>query len=284
MNLDPARNERRSSYVSFLRPHEGRPNLSVRTSALVCRVLLSPQDGTHAIAKADGVEYVLDGRLRRASARREVILSAGALETPRLLMLSGIGHGAELKASGVTAIVDLPSVGRNLMDHPNVSLFFLGKQETDCHWAQLYGFHRVGQHVPPGEADSCFVFYSARSSFREGMLRMLPTMALPRSLYRLGWPKRAMQALIRGAFRMGAVQRLVHRMYGIVVILGKPESRGQIRIASPDPAEAALIDSGYFAVDADLETMVNGVELARRMAGSASLAAYGLSLIHISSC
>ncbi len=275
MNLDPARNERRSSYVSFLRPHEGRPNLSVRTSALVCRVLLSPQDGTHAIAKADGVEYVLDGKLRRASARREVILSAGALETPRLLMLSGIGHGAELKASGVTAIVDLPSVGRNLMDHPNVSLFFLGKQETDCHWAQLYGFHRVGQHVPPGEADSCFVFYSARSSFREGMLRMLPTMALPRSLYRLGWPKRAMQALIRGAFRMGAVQRLVHRMYGIVVILGKPESRGQIRIASPDPAEAALIDSGYFAVDADLETMVNGVELARRMAGSASLAAYG---------
>ena len=150
-------------------------------------------------------------------------------------MLSGIGHGAELKASGVTAIVDLPSVGRNLMDHPNVSLFFLGKQETDCHWAQLYGFPRVGQHVPPGEADSCFVFYSARSSFREGMLRMLPTMALPRSLYRLGWPKRAMQALIRGAFRMGAVQRLVHRMYGIVVILGKPESRGQIRIASPDP-------------------------------------------------
>ncbi len=275
MNLDPARNERRSSYVSFLRPHEGRPNLSVRTSAQVCKVLLSPTDGSQAIAKAEGVEYLMDGKLRRASARCEVILSAGALETPRLLMLSGIGHGAELQASGVTAIVDLPNVGRNLMDHPNVSLFFKAKQETDCHWAQLYGFHRVGQHVPPGEADSCFVFYSARSSFREGMLRMLPTMALPRSLYRLGWPKRAMQALIRGAFRISAVQRLVHRMYGIVVILGKPESRGQIRIASPNPAEAALIDSGYFSVDADLETMVNGVELARKMAGSASLAAYG---------
>lgn len=275
MNLDPSRNERRSSYVSFLRPHEARPNLVIRTGAQVQRLLLTPQDGISAVAKAEGVEYVQGNKRTRIKVRREVILSAGALESPRLLLLSGIGRGADLHAAGVPVVADLPSVGRNLMDHPNVSVFFLAKQETDCRWAQLYGFQRVGQHVPEGEADSCFVFYSARSSFREGMLRMLPTMALPQSLYRWGWPKRALQALIRGAFRIGAVQRLVHRMYGVVVILGKPESRGQLRLASANPDDAALIDPGYFSAAADLETMVNGVELARNMTASQSLTEYG---------
>ncbi|MBL8632823.1 MAG: GMC family oxidoreductase [Myxococcales bacterium] len=275
MNLNPERNERRSSYVSFLRPQEGRKNLSIRTGAAVTKLILRKTDGQHAVAHADGVAYLQDGTLRRALARKEVILSAGALESPRILQLSGIGDGAALQRVGIEPMVELPSVGRNLMDHPNVSVFFLGKQESDCSWAQLYGFHRVGQHVPQGEADSCFVFYSARSSFREGMLRMLPTMALPPSLYRMGWPKRALQALIRGAFRLGPVQKLVHRMYGVVVILGKPQSRGTVQVGSPDPAQPALIDPAYFAIDSDLETMINGVELARNMASSSSLTTYG---------
>jgi choline dehydrogenase len=87
----------------------------------------------------------------------------------------------------------------------------------------------------------------------------------------MGWPKRMLQALIRGAFRIGAVQRFVNRMYGVVVILGKPESRGQLRLASPHPSDAALIDPGYFSAAADLETMIRGVELARKMAASQSL-------------
>jgi choline dehydrogenase len=275
MNLDPQHNERRSSYVSFLRPHEGRSNLEIRTGAQVQRLLLTPQDGSNSVAKAEGVEYRKGNSLHRIRVRREVILSAGALESPRLLLLSGVGAGAALQRVGIPVVVDLPAVGQNLMDHPNVSVFFLGRAESDCKWAQLYGFHRVGQHVPDGEADSCFVFYSARSSFREGMLRMLPTMALPQTLYQLGWPKRMLQALIRGAFRIGAVQRFVNRMYGVVVILGKPESRGQVRLASPHPSDAALIDPGYFSAAADLETMIRGVELARKMAASQSLRSYG---------
>lgn len=275
MNLNPQQNQRRSSYVAFLRPHENRKNLTLRTGATVSRILLAPQDGTNAVAKAEGVEYLHEGIRKRARAHKEVILSAGALESPRLLLLSGIGESAQLRSAGVPMMVDLPSVGQNLMDHPNVSVFFLGKQETDCRWAQLYGFHRVGNHVPEGQADSCFVFYSARSSFREGMLRMLPTMAFPQSIYRLGWPKKILQALIRGAFRLGPVQRFVNRMYGVVVILGKPESRGQIRIASPSASDPALIDPAYFSVAGDLETMVNGVELARKMTQSHSLTAFG---------
>lgn len=275
MNLNPDRNERRSSYVSFLRPHEARQNLTIRTGASVEKVLLAPQDRSDAIAKAEGVEYLHEGIRKRARVRKEVILSAGALESPRLLMLSGIGSGTTLRAAGVPMLLDLPSVGQNLMDHPNVSVFFLGKTESDCRWAQLYGFHRVGSHVPEGQADSCFVFYSARSSFREGMLRMLPTMALPQSIYRLSWPKKILQGLIRGAFRLGPIQRFVNRMYGVVVILGKPQSRGQLRISSPGAQDPALIDPGYFSVGADLDTMVNGVELARKMTAAKSLSTYG---------
>lgn len=264
--------DRRSSYVAFLRPRESQPNLSVVTGALVRRVLLD--DG-----RASGVEYEVDGEKRAALAEREVVLCAGALETPKLLMLSGIGPAAELAAHGIPVVVDLPAVGRNLMDHPNVSIFFRGKRPTDCDWAQLYGFHRAEPDaaLPPGEADTCYVFYSARSSFKEGVIRMLPTMALPTSLYRLR--DRALPTLMRRAlkqvFSLAPVRRFVERMYGIVVILGKPESRGTVRLRSADPRDQARLDPGTFTDPRDLETMVKGVRLARRIAGAEGLAAWG---------
>jgi len=279
MNLDPEANSRRSSYVSFLRPHEGRKNLTLRARASVRRVLLTKAAaaGGDARPRACGVEYLHEGRLRRATARREVVLSAGALETPRLLLLSGIGPGEALQQLGIPVYAALSEVGRNLMDHPNVSMFFLGRQPTDCSWAQLYGFHRANldTQLPPDMADTCYVFYSARSSFREGMLRMLPTMVLPLSLYRKRWPAELIRSLVRQAFRVPVVQGFVERMYGIVIILGKPESRGTVTLASADPESPALIDPAYFSAPKDLETMVRGVALARRIAGSPALVEWG---------
>ena len=96
-------------------------------------------------------------------------------------MLSGIGPGPELRRHGIAAVHEVSEVGLNLQDHPNVTLFFLGGQAVDCRYPQLYGFGRVGQspQLEAAQADSCFVFYPARSSFREGMMRMLPAMILP---------------------------------------------------------------------------------------------------------
>lgn len=275
MNLDRAENQRRSSYVAFLRPHAARPNLTLRTRAAARRVLLEKDAGGGL--RAAGIEYLHEGQVRTARARREVILAAGALESPRLLLLSGVGPGAELQRHAIPVQVELAGVGRNLMDHPNVSLFFLGKQPTDCSWAQLYGFHRAnpGSDLPADAADTCYVFYSARSSFREGMLRMLPAMALPESLYKRRWPAAAMRYLIRQAFQLGAVRRLVERMYGIVVILGKPKSRGQLTLRTADPEAPALIDPAYFAHPEDLDTMLRAIALARRIAGSQPLADWG---------
>jgi choline dehydrogenase len=261
---------RRSSYVAFLKPRLDAGNLKLVNHALVEKILIEG-------GRAMGVRYRHGGGVHTATARREVIVCAGALETPKLLMLSGIGPAAELAAHGIPVVAELPEVGRNLQDHPNVSVFFKGKQPTDCSWAQLYGFHRTRAEapLPPEQADTCYVFYSARSSFREGVIRLLPLMMLPLFLYRVRPLVRALRAIIKAVFRLGFLQRLVERMYGVVVILGKPQSRGHLRLGSADPAALALIDPNYFDDPADLDTLVAGVERARRLTAAPALCAWG---------
>lgn len=262
---------RRSSFVAFLKPALDRPNLVVRTRAAVERLFLDP-DGRVA-----GARFRHEGARCEARATREVIMCAGALETPRLLMLSGIGPAAALRRVGLPAVHDVPGIGQNLHDHPNVSVFFRGQEEVDCFYPQLYGFHRANEEsdLPEGQSDTCYVFYPARSSLREAMIRMLPTLVLPETLYeRPAFPK-----LVRGgvdlAFRSKELRRFVTRVYGIVVILGKPKSRGSLTLASSDPNAKAVIDPGYFADREDLETMLRGVERARRIASAGPLEAWG---------
>ena len=269
MNMDGA--DRRSAYVSFVRPREGQPNLRLLTNATVHRVRFD------ANRRATGVEYEQAGQHLTAVARREVILSAGALETPKLLMLSGVGPGDELRRHGIPVVHELAAVGRNLMDHPNVQVFFGSRERNDCNWAQLYGFHRANPDtpLPEGEADTCYVFYAARSSFREGMIRLLPGIVLPPSLYRLGWPTSTIRGAIKGLFGVPGVKRAVEHVYGIVVILGKPLSRGSVRLHSAEPTMQAMIDPNYFADSRDLDTLVKGVGLARRVAKASALQRYG---------
>jgi choline dehydrogenase len=259
---------RRSSYVAFLGDGEQGAGPTVRTGALVHRVLF---DGRRAV----GVELEAEGRRERVAARREVILCAGALESPKLLLLSGVGPADELSAHGIPAVCEVPEVGHNLHDHPNVTLFFRGKREVDCHYPQLYGFHRANPDapLPPGQADTCYVAYPARSSLREAAMRLVPAM-LPARLYgrRSKWVIRKLIAL---AFAFGFVRRFIRRTYGIVVILGKPQGRGRLRLATAHARDQARLDPAYLDHPDDLETMRRGVQLARRVAGAPPLAAFG---------
>ncbi len=261
---------RRSSYVAFLKPALDRPNLSVRTRAAVHRLVVGERGVT-------GARYEHEGARLEARARREVIMCAGALETPRLLMLSGIGPAQALRRVGLPAVYDVPGVGQNLHDHPNVCVFFRGREDVDCHHPQLYGFHRANEAsaLPPGMSDTCYVFYPARSSLRESMIRILPGLVLPEALYELGPMPRLVRKGVDLAFRARALRAQVARVFGIVVILGKPESRGSVTLATSDVRAPAHIDPGYFAAPRDLETMALGVERARRIAGAPALAAFG---------
>ncbi|MBL9107053.1 MAG: GMC family oxidoreductase [Myxococcales bacterium] len=262
---------RRNSYVAFVQPHLDRPNLTVLTGAAVQRVLFDER------RRATGVAFEHHGAGRSARARREVILCAGALESPKLLMLSGVGPRAELTRHGIAPVFDLPGVGENFQDHPNVTLFHLADHDIDCHYPQVYGFHRANPRsdLPPDQADTCYVLYPARSSFREMAMRMLPALTVPPALYH----RTPLPALVRRgvmlAFRPELVRSYVRRIFGLVIILGKPRSRGRVGLQSPRACDDARIDPAYFSHPEDMDTMIAGVELARSIADAAPLQALG---------
>ncbi|MFO0714668.1 MAG: GMC family oxidoreductase [Sandaracinus sp.] len=258
--------DRRNGYVAFVR---GRHDGIVRTGARVLRVLF---EGRRAI----GVEVEREGKTHVVRARREVILSAGALESPRLLLLSGVGEGASLSALGIPVIADRSEVGKNLHDHPNVPTFFKSSVELDYFAPQLYSFFRTREEasLPAGQSDSCYVFWPARSAMKEAVQRVLPGQVLPKALYGPAG-KRALRASIAAAFQVPGVQRFVDHVLGIIVILGKPKSRGALTLRSADPREPARIDPRYLAHPDDMDTLVRGIAVARRIAAAQGLAELG---------
>jgi len=186
-----------------------------------------------------------------------------------------------LRAHSVPVLLDRGAVGRNLHDHPNVPLFFLGRKPVDCFYPQLYGFHRANPDLalPPRQSDTCYVFYPARSSLKQAMKRILPGMLIPEA-----WYTPTTRALVRRAldavYATGALDGLIERLYGIVVILGKPVSRGSVTLHSDRPGQCARLDPAYFEARVDIDTMVRGVRLARRIAGAAPLAEWGNTALH----
>lgn len=259
-------NVRRHGYAAFVR---GRPEIAVKTGADVRRVIF---EGRRAV----GVEVEVDGRVQPIRARREVLLAAGALETPKVLLLSGVGPGAELAAHGIPVVLDAPEIGRNLHDHPNVPTFFRSTAEIDFYYPQLYSFFRTLKRapLPEGQSDSCYVFWPARSAMKEATQRVLPGQVLPKALYE-GRGKSALRSLVGAAFGLGPVQRFVNHLFGIIVILGKPRSRGALTLRSPDPKVPAKVDPNYLSHPDDLATLVLGVKIARAIAAAPALSELG---------
>jgi choline dehydrogenase len=262
--------DRRSSYVAFIKETGPRDNLTIVTNARAHRVIFTVDK------RARAVEYEHEGALERASATREIVLCTGALETPKLLMLSGVGPADHLRELGIPIVADRPSVGAGLHDHPNVPVFYKTKKDIDCFYPQLYSFFRTneGSDLPSSQSDTCYVYWPAPSAMRQMMQRMLPPMVIPRGLY--GPRSRSMvRSMIGAAFKLGGVQRFTDHMFGIILILGKPKSRGSLRLRSTDVEEQALIDPAYYANPEDMQTMIKGVRRARAIGASEGLVDWG---------
>ena len=260
---------RRSSYVAFVR--EAPPkNLTVITRARCQRILFQNK-------LAVAVQYERDGRVGVVRAAKEIVLCAGALETPKLLMLSGVGPHWQLQRHGIAVVQRADGVGQNLQDHPNVCLFYRARHPIDFNYPQLYGFHHVSPagHLPKSHPDTCFVLFSAPSTLMRSMQRMLPLMLLPALLYRQRWLRQLIRKLIAWAFLLPPLQAYVARVYGIVVILGKPLSRGSVMLASNRPEDQALIDPAYYRHPADIETLLSGVEMAKAIAQQDEMVQWG---------
>lgn len=266
--------KRRSSYVAFIAENKS-STLTVKTKASVQKVLFDAQQ------RAIGVEALINGKQQTLNARREVVLCAGALETPKLLMLSGVGPAAHLQSFNIPVIKDVPSIGSNLQDHPNVSLFFQGRKPVDFRYPQVYGFTRCNPELalPAQQADTCFAWLAAPVTMQQSMTRMAPATMLHGKKFFNPVLKGLIRLALKAALLLPPVNRFINNLYGVVIILGKPLSRGSLRLASRNAKDPAVIDLAYFENATDMETMINGVELAKKIGAHEGLKNWGNRLM-----
>jgi choline dehydrogenase len=218
---------------AFLRPALSRPNLTVVTRALSRRLVL---EGSHC----RGVEYSHEGEIKTAHASKEVILSAGAINSPQLLLLSGIGPAADLAALGIPVAVDLPGVGRNLQDH-----ILLAGINYECN-GEL--------PIPRNNAAESTLWWKSNSRLYSPDLQPV-IIEVP-----FVTPELASQ--------------VPPNSYAIAAGLVRPGSRGSITLRSADPTVAPLIDMNYLGVDADIQALLAAVELCREIGASQAFAPF----------
>ena len=235
-----------SAARGFLKPALKRPNLKLQTGVLVTRVLIEA-------GRAVGVAWTKGGEAFEARARGEVVLAAGAVNTPKLLELSGVGDGARLAALGVATVRHLPGVGENLQDHLQIRPYYKvsGVPTLNTLYASLwrrplmaaeYAFLRRG---PMSMAPSQMGAF-ARSS-ADVATPNLQFHVQPLSLDRFGEPLHAFAAIT------------------ISVCNLRPTSRGGVHAAGPDPTAAPVIQPNYLSTPEDERVAVDSLRLVRRI-------------------
>lgn len=249
--------ERCSAAKAYLTPHLARPNLQVFTGAQATRLLLERK-------RAVGVEFYQDGLVKQLRASREVLLCAGALQSPQLLMLSGIGPHEHLLANGIATVHDLPGVGENLHDHPDVVLVVDAPKAKD-----LFGlsWHGMVQTVKGMLAWRRHRQGPLTSNFAEagGFLKSQPTEATP---------DLQLHFVVGKLINHGRTTVWGHG-FSCHVCLLRPRSRGRLRLASKDPLAAPLIDPDFLSDHDDMARLVRGVKLTRQILAQPALAQLG---------
>lgn len=256
--INTRRGWRASTANAFLHPALGRKNLELRTKAHATRILFEGN-------RASGIEYRRHGKLQHATARREVILAGGAINSPQLLMLSGIGDGAALRQLGIAALAHLPAVGRNLQDHIAVSYFYKARTATlndTLHpWLgkALAGLRYLVDRAGP-------LALSVNQS--GGFVRSDPARtAVDLQLYfsPVSYTRTPL-----------AERKLLNPDPFSAFLLShnpcRPTSTGSIELASPDPLRHPRIEPNYLATDEDVAVVRAGNRLLRRIAAARPLA------------
>ena len=246
--------ERFSAAKAYIVPNRHRPNLHVVTGAHATRVLL---EGRRAV----GVAYRQDGAERELRAGREVILSAGALLSPQLLMLSGIGPAAELQRHGIPVVHELPGVGRNLHDHVDVV------QVVDApHLTDLFGLSARG-------LVNAFKGILEWRRHRRGLLttNFAEAGGFIRSTPGETAPDLQLHFVIGKLVDHGRKTVFGHG-YSCHVCLLQPKSRGSVTLASADPMSAPLIDPNFLGDPDDVRRLVRGFQAMRHILEQPALA------------
>ena len=244
------RGARSSAADVYLRPARGRRNLEIATGAHATRILFAER-------RASGVECRMGARLVTLRARREIVLSGGSVNTPQLLMLSGIGPGDRLRSLGIDLVRDAPAVGRNLQDHLMVAVVMTALQPIS-----LLGAESLGNLAR-------FLL------LRRGPLtsNVAEACAFARSDQGLPAPDLELIFAPVAFIDHGLVKESRHCLSTGVVLL-QPRSRGEVTLRSADPLAAPAIDPRYLSDSEghDLRVLVCGLRLVRRILGMPALA------------
>jgi choline dehydrogenase len=243
---------RASTAVAYLRPALSRRNLQVETSALAQRLLFEGR-------RARAVEYRQGGVLRTARARKEILVSGGAYNSPQLLQLSGVGPAELLKQHGIDVVLDAPGVGNDLQDHLQVRLV--------THCAQRITLNDILNH--PVRRIMAGARYAA---FRTGPLTIAAgtSGAFFRTNPRLATPDVQIHFLPFSTDKMGEKMHSFSGFSASVCQL-RPESRGSLRIRSADPAAPPEIRINYLATETDRTAFVEGIKILRKILAAPAL-------------
>ena len=247
--------KRCSAAVGYLRPALGRANLTVRTDAQVARIVVDK-------SRAIGVELIENGRPTLVRAEREVLLTAGAIGSPRLMLLSGLGPADELRALGIPVAADLPEVGRNLHDHFGVDLVYElnGAQSLDKytrpHWMAWAGLEYLLFRKGP-----------VASNIVEGGAFWYADRAAPT-------PDLQFHFLVGAGVEDGVPK--IESGSGVTLnsYALRPRARGSVRLRSTDPAALPIVDPNFLGDAYDLATAIEGVRISREIVAQSALARY----------
>jgi choline dehydrogenase-like flavoprotein len=246
--------ERWSAARAYIHPHiDKRPNLHVQCRTRVCRILF---EGKRAI----GIDFIQDRELRSHRARREIILSAGAIQSPQILMLSGIGDGAALQKHSIEVVAHLPGVGRNLQDHPDF-VFGYEARSLDLLGISAAGFLHLAREIKRYRSQRIGML---ATNFAEagGFLKTHPELPLPD---------------VQLHFVVALVEDHARRLrrehgYSCHVCLLRPRSRGTVTLCGTDPLAAPAIDPNFLGDAQDVEDLVAGFKLTQRLMNAPALA------------
>lgn len=239
--------ERYSAAKAYLTPNLARPNLTVFTGAHTTRILFEGK-------RATGVEFRRDGRLEQIGANHEVLMAAGALQTPQILKLSGVGPADELAKFGIGVVHDLPGVGRNLHDHLDAVQVVNAPTLKETFGISFGGIARVLKAIPEWR------------SRRSGMLttNFAESGGFIKSQASEPIPDLQLHFVVAKLVDHGRKTVFGHGYSGHVCVL-RPKSRGSVTLASPDPMAAPLIDPNFLADPDDVARMVRGFRLMREL-------------------
>jgi choline dehydrogenase-like flavoprotein len=256
--------ERCSAAKAFITPHLDRPNLTVLTRAHTTRIIT---EGKRAV----GVALVQDGTRREVRVRREVVLSGGSFGSPQLLMLSGIGPGEELRAHGIEVVHHLPGVGRNFHDHIDLVHSYRTHSDTETFGVSARGGGRMLRGVVEWQRRRTGLItsnYGEATAF----IKSSPELAVP-----------DLQLVFVVAIVDDHARKLrIGHGYSCHVTVLRPKSRGTVGLDSANPMAAPRIDPAFFSDERDLQLMIKGWHLQRRILESKPFDPYrGKSLYQV---